>query len=116
MSISSNSKLKAAFTWAGHTRPAVALMLPSHPPEFLALGEGHLQPAVAAGYGAFDLDLSGHFPNLTTIEQGGSSDLRAGPSASSTLAGKVIGSSAMIARSGTPGRHGWKQPFLQPWL
>ena len=63
MSISSNSKLKAAFTWAGHTTPAVALVLATHPPQFFAFGEGHLQPAVAACDGAFDRDFAGHLPS-----------------------------------------------------
>ena len=74
MSISSNSKLKAALTWAGQTMPAVALFSPPTPPQFLAFGEGHLDPAVAAGNGAFDRDFSGHFPNITTADQGGGSE------------------------------------------
>ena len=49
------------------------VVFPSHPPQFLALGEGHLDPAVAAGNGAFDRDFSGHFPNVTTTAQGGGS-------------------------------------------
>ena len=37
------------------------VVLPTHSPEFLALGEGHLQPSVAAGNGAFDWNFSRHF-------------------------------------------------------
>ena len=48
-----------------------SVVLPSHPPQFLAFGEGHLDPAVAAGNGAFDRDFSGHLPNITTKSQGG---------------------------------------------
>ena len=48
-----------------------SVVLPSHPPQFLAFGEGHLDPALAAGNGAFDRDFSGHFPNFTTTAQGG---------------------------------------------
>ena len=47
------------------------IVLASHPPQFLAFGEGHFLPAMTAGNGAFDLDLSGHFPNVTTIGQRG---------------------------------------------
>ena len=47
------------------------VVLPSHSPQFLAFGEGHLQPAVAAGNGAFERDFSGHFPNITTTARGG---------------------------------------------
>ena len=60
--------------WAYVARRGV--VLPSHSPQFLALSEGHLQPTVAAGYGAFDLDPSGHLPNVTTIAQGGGSGMR----------------------------------------
>ena len=49
MSISSNSKLKAACTFS----------------------EGHLEPTVAASNGAFDRDFSGHLPNITTTAQEG---------------------------------------------
>ena len=41
------------------------IVLASHPPQFLAFGEGHLQATMAASNGAFDLDLSGHLPNIT---------------------------------------------------
>ena len=41
-------------------------VLPSHPPQFLAFGEGHLPLVVAASDGAFDRDFSGHFLNITT--------------------------------------------------
>ena len=70
MSMSSNSKLKAAFTWAGQTRPAVALFSASHSPQFLAFGEGHLPLVVAGSDGAFDRHFSGHFPNITTTARG----------------------------------------------
>ena len=53
------------------------VVIPSHPPQFLAFGEGHLGPAVAAGDSAFDRDFSGHFPNITTAAQGGAG-MRAG--------------------------------------
>ena len=46
------------------------VIFPSHPPQFLALGEGHLPLVVAASDGALDRHFSGHFPNVTTIEQG----------------------------------------------
>ena len=42
------------------------VMLPSLPPQVFALGKGHLEPAVAAGDGAFDRDFAGHSPNITT--------------------------------------------------
>ena len=60
-------------------------VLASHSPQFLAFGEGHLQPAVAAGNGAFDRDSSGHFPNITTTARGRGSGLRAGCSASTFI-------------------------------
>ena len=50
------------------------VVLASHTPEFIALGKSHPHATVAASNGAFDLDLSGHSPNVTTIEQGDSSD------------------------------------------
>ena len=37
-----------------------SVVLASHEPQFLAFGEAHLEPAVAAGNGAFDRDFSGH--------------------------------------------------------
>ena len=46
-------------------------VLASHPPQFLAFSEGHLQPAVTTGNGAFDRDSCRHFPNITTANQGG---------------------------------------------
>ena len=49
------------------------VVLLAHPPQFLAFGEGHLQPAVAAGNGAFGRDFSGHSRNSTTIARGGGS-------------------------------------------
>ena len=52
-------------------KPSCSVVLASHPPQFLAFGEGHLQPAVAAGNGAFDRYFSGHFPNIPTTDQGG---------------------------------------------
>ena len=39
-------------------------VLSTHPPKFLSFGEGHLQPAVTTGNGAFDRDSSGHSPIL----------------------------------------------------
>ena len=60
-------------------------VLASHPPQFLAFGERHLQPEVAAGNGAFDRDSSGHFPNITTTARGRGSGLRAGCSASTFI-------------------------------
>ena len=48
-----------------------SVVLASHPPQFFAFGKGHLDPAVAAGNGAFDRDFSRHFPNITTTAQGG---------------------------------------------
>ena len=38
------------------------IVLASHPPQFLAFGESHLDPAVAAGNGAFDRDFFWAFP------------------------------------------------------
>ena len=49
-----------------------SVVLPSHPPQFIAFSECHLQPAVATGNGAFDRYFSRHFPNITTTAQGGS--------------------------------------------
>ena len=46
------------------------VVLASLLPQSFAFGEGHLDPAVAAGNGAFDRDFSGHFPNITTTAQG----------------------------------------------
>ena len=92
------------------------VVLASHPPEFLALGKGHLQPAMTSGNRALDRDFSGHFPNITTTEQGEGSDRRAEWSASSTNARKVVRLSHMIAgpaaeaQAGPSGGHGWKQP------
>ena len=43
-----------------------SVVLASLLPQSFAFGEGHLDPAVAAGNGAFDRDFSGHFPNITT--------------------------------------------------
>ena len=48
-----------------------SIVIAAHLPQFLAFGEGHLDPAVAAGNGAFDRDFAGHFPNITTTDQGG---------------------------------------------
>ena len=48
------------------------VVLASLLPQSFAFGEGHLDPAVAAGNGAFDRDFAGHFPNTTTADQGGS--------------------------------------------
>ena len=52
------------------------VVLPSHPPQFLAFGEGHPQPAVAAFDGAFGRDFSGHSPNFTTTARGGGGHAR----------------------------------------
>ena len=75
-------------------------VLATHPPQFLAFGEGHLRAAVAAGNGAFDRDFRRHFPNITTTAQG--ADMGAGWSASSTSVRKVIRLSRMIAVPGMP--------------
>ena len=48
-----------------------SIVIEAHLPQFLAFGEGNLDPAVAAGNGAFDRDFSGHSPNITTTAQGG---------------------------------------------
>ena len=63
MSISSNSKLKALHM-GGANDSSRSIVLASHPPKFLAFGEGHLQPAVAAGNGAFDRTFLGISPIL----------------------------------------------------
>ena len=47
-----------------------SVVLASDAPQFLAFGEGHLEPAVAAGNGAFERDFAGHFPDITTADQG----------------------------------------------
>ena len=52
------------------------VVLPSHLPQLLALGEGHLRAAVAADDGAFDRDSSWHLPNITPTAQGGGSAIR----------------------------------------
>ena len=80
------------------------VVLPSHPPQLLAFGEGHLQPAVAARDGAFDRDFSGHFPNITTTAQGGGSGMRAERRTSSTFARRHIQPSPMIAVPVTQGQ------------
>ena len=49
------------------------VVLASLLPQSLALGEGHVDPAVAAGNGAFDRDFSGHPPNIATTAPGGGS-------------------------------------------
>ena len=77
------------------------VVLASHPPQFLAFGEGHLQSAVAARNGAFDLNLSGHFANITTTEQGEGSYGRAGWPASSTFASKFIRPGHVIVGAGS---------------
>ena len=60
------------------------IVLASHPPQFLAFGEGHPQPAVAARDGAFDRDFSGHSPILQRqLEEG--AGMRAGCSASTFI-------------------------------
>ena len=46
------------------------VVLASLLPQSFAFGEGHLDPAVAAGNGAFDRDFAGHSPNITTTAQG----------------------------------------------
>ena len=73
------------------------VVLATHPPQFFAFGEGHLEPPVAAGNSAFDRYSSGHFPNITTTAQGRGSGIREERRASSTVAGKVIRPSRMIA-------------------
>ena len=53
---------------ADETRRGV--VLPSHPPQLLAFGEGRLPLVVAAGDGAFNRHFSGHFPDVSTTAQG----------------------------------------------
>ena len=78
MSILSNSKLKAAFTSAGQTMPAVALF--SRPTRLSSSRSARViltrrwQPAMAHLTGT----LSRHFPNITTTAPGGGSGWRAG--------------------------------------
>ena len=79
-------------------------VLPSHPPEFLAFGEGHPLPVVAARDGAFDRDFAGHSPNITATDQVGGLGGRTEWSASSTFASKAIRPSTVIGESGTPAR------------
>ena len=74
MSISSNFEVEGGLHVGGAYDASRGVVLSSHPPEFLAFTEGHLQPAVAASDGAFDRDFSGHFPNITTPAQGGGSN------------------------------------------
>ena len=52
------------------------VVLATYPPQLFAFGEGHLEPPVAAGNGAFDRYSSGHFPNITTTAQGEGSGMR----------------------------------------
>ena len=85
MSISSNSKLKAAFTWAGAYDARRGVVLPSHSPQFLAFGEGHLEPAVAADDGAFDWDFSGHSPQFYNGSSRRGRSMHAGCSASTLI-------------------------------
>ncbi len=47
-----------------------SVILTPHLPHFLALGEGHPPPVVAASDGAFDRHFSGHWRNFTTPTQG----------------------------------------------
>ena len=103
MSISSNSKSKKAFTWISAAYEARrGVVLPPYPPQFLALGEGHPPLVVAASDGAFDRHFSSHFPNVTTAEQGYSSDSPARCSASSISDREVTRPSRMIAVPGSP--------------
>lgn len=44
-------------------------VLATRPPQLFAFGEGNLQPAEAAGNGAFDRNFSGHFRKITTTGQ-----------------------------------------------
>ena len=48
-----------------------SVVLPPLLPQSFAFGEGHLDPAVAAGNGAFDRDFAGHSPNIKTTALGG---------------------------------------------
>ena len=70
MSISSNSKFEGGLHVGGADEARCSVVLASLLPQSFAFGEGHLDPAVAAGNGAFDRDFSGHFPNITTTAQG----------------------------------------------
>ena len=77
------------------------VVLPSHPPQFLAFGEGHLDPAVAAGNGAFDRDFSGHFPNIATTARGRGTGMRAGCSASTFI---LVAAWEQSLHPGSPGQ------------
>ncbi len=87
------------------------VVLASHPPQFLALGEGHFLPEMTTGNGAFDLELSGHFPNITTAAQIGVRT--GGRPASATFATKVIRPSHVFAEPVTQPKVG---PTRPAWL
>ncbi len=76
------------------------IVLASHSPQFLAFGEGHLQPAVAPAIA----HLTGTFLGISLILQPqlkeGISGMQTEWSASSTFARRVIRPSRMIAESG----------------
>ena len=71
MSMSPNSKLKASPHVGRADEARRSVVLPSHPPQLLPFGQGHPQPAVTAGDGAFDLNFSGHVPYITTAVRNG---------------------------------------------
>ena len=73
MSISSNSQLEGSPHVGRAYDARCGVVLPSHPPQFLAFGERHLPLVVAASNGAFDRHFSGHFPILQRLleERGG---------------------------------------------
>ena len=85
MSISSNSKLKAALTWAGQTRPAAAWF--SRPTRLSSSRSARVilirrwQPGMAHLTGTF----LGIPPNFTTTARGRGSAMRAGCSASTFI-------------------------------
>ena len=54
----------------GADEASCSVVLASLLPQSFAFGEGHLDPAVAAGNGAFDRDFAGHSPDITTTAQG----------------------------------------------
>ena len=76
------------------------VVLPSHPPQFLAFGQSHLDPAVAAGNGAFERDSSGHFPNITTTARGRGPGMRAACSASTFI---LVAAWEQSLNPGSPG-------------
>ena len=81
------------------------IVRPSHPPQFLTFGKGHLPLVVAASDGAFDRHPSGHFPNITTTVRGRESDMRAGSSASTFVLVALWGQSLHPGNAGHKPAH-----------